>query len=45
MLYDSFVTEKKNVKCTDSYDVIYLITSYIHLLFRCYYSIDSSVHY
>ena len=32
-------------KCTDSYDLIYLSTCYVQLLFSCYYSIGSSVDY
>ena len=38
-----FCHERKNVKYTDSYDVIDLSTCFVQLLFRCYYSIGSSV--
>ena len=41
MLNNSFVRDK-NVKRTDSYDLIYLSTWYVQLLFRCSYSIGSS---
>ena len=44
ILYNSFVTEKK-VKCTDSYDVLYLSTCYVQLLFRCHYGVGSSIDY
>ena len=43
ILYNSFVTEEKNVKYTDSYDDIDLSACYVQLLFRCYYSIGLSV--
>ena len=36
---------RKSIKYTDSYDVIDLRICYVKLLFRCYYSIDSSVDY
>ena len=46
MLYNSLVTEEKfKCKCIDSYDVVYLKACYVELLFRCYYSIGSSVDY
>ena len=45
ILFNSFVVEKKNVEYTDSYDVTDLSNCCDHLLFRCYYSIGSSVDY
>ena len=46
MLHNNFFMEaSKNVKYTDSYDVIDLSTCCAQLLFRCYYSISSSVDY
>ena len=36
---------RKNLRGADSYDIIYLSTCYIQLLFRWYYSIGSSVDY
>ena len=39
ILCKSFVTEEKMY----SYNVVYLITCYVQLLFRCYYSTGSSV--
>ena len=45
ILYNSFVTERKNVKYTNSYDVTDLSTTYFQLLCKCFYIKVSSVDY
>ena len=43
--YKITLSRRKHVKCTDSYDVIYLSTCYIQLLFRVHYSMGSLIEY
>ena len=43
--YKITLSRRKHGKCTDSYDVTYLRTCYIQLLFRFHYSMGSLIEY